>query len=301
MRTATKTTTEQTAEGPALVSETSNSAPAPRRGTLARTVIVSILALTALAAGGYLAYRFVFARPAIPLNMVRLSGRIEGDDSAVAPKVTGQDSGDPGSRRGFGQSGRRDRCSGRSATARPRAAGAALGRGRRRRSSSAQQQIAVLNDQLKQTELQTGQATLDAEGRVQQAEAQLSSAEAQLAQQESSLKLALYDRDAYTRLAKDGAVSERQGKQAQTTAETQEAARRGGAAECANRREPLSMWPKRTWTIRPIRTAQQAQIRKQIAQQEAAVASVTRRCKPRFGPAGRSAGEYPRSYGCGAL
>ena len=33
------------------------------------------------------------------------------------------------------------------------------------------------------------------------------------------------------------------------------------------------MWRRRTWPIRPIRFAQQAQIRKQIAQQQATIAS----------------------------
>ncbi len=272
MRTATKTTTEQTAEGPALVSETSNSAPAPRRRTLARTVIVSILALTALAAGGYLAYRFVFARPAIPLNMVRLSGRIEGDDSAVAPKVTGRileirvregDSVKAGDVIALLDD---PQLHAREQQARSQAEAAAA------QASSAQQQIAVLNDQLKQTELQTGQATLDAEGRVQQAEAQLSSAEAQLAQQESSLKLALYDRDAYTRLAKDGAVSERQGKSAQTTAETQEALVAAARRNVQSAQAAVNV-AKANLDNPAIRSAQQAQIRKQIAQQEAAVAS----------------------------
>ena len=272
MRTATKTTTEQQTEGPALVPETSKSAPAPRRSTLPRTLIVSILALTALAAGGYLAYRFVFARPAIPLNMVRLSGRIEGDDSAVAPKVTGRileirvregDSVKAGDVIALLDD---PQLHAREQQARSQAEAAAA------QASSAQQQIAVLNDQLKQTELQTGQATLDAEGRVQQAEAQLSSAEAQLAQQESSLKLALYDRDAYTRLAKDGAVSERQGKSAQTTAETQEALVAAARRNVQSAQAAVNV-AKANLDNPAIRSAQQAQIRKQIAQQEAAIAS----------------------------
>jgi HlyD family secretion protein len=172
--------------------------------------------------GGYLVYRFYFADPAAP-KVVALSGRIEGDDSAVAPKVTGRileirfregdsvKAGDVIAMLDDPQLHAREQ------QARDQASAAEA------QAASAQQQIAVLNDQLRQTELQTSQATVDAEGRVCQAEAELSAAEAQLAQQEASLKLALYDRDAYTQLAKDGAVSERQGKQAETTAETQEA------------------------------------------------------------------------------
>ena len=58
---------------------------------------------------------------------------------------------------------------------------------------------------------------------MRQAEAELASSEAELAQQEASLKLALFDRDAYTRLAETGAASERQGKHATATAEQQTA------------------------------------------------------------------------------
>ncbi len=111
---------------------------------------------------------------------------------------------------------------------------------------------------------------MDAKGRVRQAEAELSSAEAELAQQEAALKLALFDRDAYTRLAQTGAVSERQGKQATAAAEQQEAvvaaarrrveAARGGLTTArANLENPN------------IRASQEAMVRKQIAQQEAEI------------------------------
>ena len=68
-----------------------------------------------------------------------------------------------------------------------------------------------------------GQSRQESQGQVRQAEAELAAAEAALAQQEAAYKLAVFDRDAYTKLAKSGAVSERQGKQAETTAETQAA------------------------------------------------------------------------------
>jgi HlyD family secretion protein len=137
---------------------------------------------------------------------------------------------------------------------------------------SAQQQTAILQDQLNQTEMETGQASLDADSRVREAEAQLSTAEAQLAQQEASMKLAAYDRDAYTRLAKDGAVSERQGKQAQTTAESQEATVAAARRNVESARAAVNV--ARANLANPqIRTSQQAAIRKQIAQQQATIAS----------------------------
>jgi HlyD family secretion protein len=228
--------------------------------------------LAALAAAGYLAYRFVFARPAIPPNIVRLSGRIEGDDSAVAPKVTGRileirvREGDSVKAADVIAMLDDPQLRAREQQARESAAAAEA------QLASAQQQIAVLNDQLKQTELQTNQATIDAEGRVTQAEAELAHAEAQLAQQEASLKLALYDRDAYTKLAADGAVSERQGKSAQTTAETQQALVAAARRQVESSQAAVNV-AKANLANPQIRFAQQAQIRKQIAQQEAVVAS----------------------------
>jgi len=101
--------------------------------------------------GGYLVYRFFFAKPDTP-KVVALSGRIEGDDLAVAPKVTERileirfrEGGsvkagdviaildDPQCTRG---------------NSRPRAQAAAA----EAQVASAQQQIEVLNDQLRQTE-----------------------------------------------------------------------------------------------------------------------------------------------------
>src|SRR5262249_1168705 len=92
------------------------------------------------------------------------------------------------------------------------------------RAKAATAQIDVLEEQLRQSQLQTEQATVDAQGRVSQADAALAAAEADLARQEATLQLASFDRDAYTRLAQTGAVSERQGKEAVTNADQQTAA-----------------------------------------------------------------------------
>ena len=77
----------------ALPSETQKKAPdavsaAPRRKWM-RWLIWLVVLHVPIAVGGYLVYRFYFAHPATP-KVVALSGRIEGDDSAVAPKVTGR-------------------------------------------------------------------------------------------------------------------------------------------------------------------------------------------------------------------
>jgi HlyD family secretion protein len=71
--------------------------------------------------------------------------------------------------------------------------------------------------------LQVGQSKFDTEGHVGQAQADLATAQSELAQQQAAYQIAAFDKDAYTRLAKTGAVSERQGLQASTTADQQAA------------------------------------------------------------------------------
>jgi membrane fusion protein YbhG len=257
------------------LSETPKTAPAtasaPARRKWKRWLIWFVALHVPIVGGGYLVYRYFFAKPDAP-KVVALSGRIEGDDSAVAPKVTGRileirfregDSVKAGEVIAILDD---PQLHAREQQARDQATAAEA------QLSSAQQQIAVLNDQLKQTELQTNQATTDAGGRVSQAEAELSHAEAQLAQQEASLKLALFDRDAYTKLATDGAVSERQGKSAQTTAETQQALVAAARREVESAQASVNV-AKANLANPQIRFSQQAQIRKQMAQQQAVVAS----------------------------
>src|SRR6266511_3290459 len=207
-------------------------------------------------------------------RIIGLSGRIEGDDSAVASKTSGRilevrvregDSVNAGQIlavlddqqvRAREEQVRR---SVESAEARAKAAKA---------------QIDVLEEQLRQSQLQTEQATVDAEGRVSQAEADLAAAESDLARQEASLQLALFDKDAYTRLALLGAVSERQGKEAVANADQQAA-----AAAAAKRRIEATKGALTTAKANvanaAIRGAQTAAIRKQIAQQQAEIASAT--------------------------
>jgi HlyD family secretion protein len=221
---------------------------------------------------GFAAWKLFFAKPATPPGIVALTGRIEGDDSAIAPKVAGRileicfregDSVKAGETIAVLDDPQ--------VRARQQQAqdGATMAQAQLQ---SSEQQIAVLEDQLKQTELQTGQATLDADSRVREAEAQLSAAEAQLEQQEASMKLAAYDRDAYTRLAKDGAVSERQGKQAQTTAESQEALVAAARRQVESARATVNV-ARANLANPPIRSAQSAAIRQQIAQQQVQIAS----------------------------
>src|SRR5207245_6630577 len=53
-----------------------------------RLAIVAALAILGLA--GFAVWRFVLAPPALPPGVLAVSGRIEGDDSAVAAKTSGR-------------------------------------------------------------------------------------------------------------------------------------------------------------------------------------------------------------------
>jgi len=242
--------------------------PASRRS--GRRVVLVVLLIAILA--GFAVWRFVLAAPRTPENIVTLSGRIEGDDSAISPKTSGRimevrfregDSIKAGDIIAI--------LDDEQVRAREEQARAALNGGEARE-RAAQTQLSALQDQLQQSQLQTAQSKTDAEGRVRQAEAELSSAEAELTQQEASLKLAIFDRDAYTKLASTGAVSERQGRQAITTAEEQTAVvaaarRRVDAAQGA-------LTAARANLDNPnIRATQEAVVGKQMAQQEAEIAA----------------------------
>jgi membrane fusion protein YbhG len=228
--------------------------------------IVMVLAIVL----GVVLWRIAVATSKAPDNVIALSGRIEGDDSAIAPKTSGRiadirfregdsvKAGDPIALLDDEQ-----------VHAREEQARAALNASEARR-YAAMSQLAALQVQLDQREIQTSQAKLDAQGRVRQAEAELSTAEAELAQQQASLELALFDKEAYTRLAASGAVSERQGKQAETNAEQQAAVvaaakRRVDAAKGALTTARANLEnPK-------VRAAEESVVRKQIAQQQAEI------------------------------
>jgi HlyD family secretion protein len=234
--------------------------------------LAPLVILVLVGAGGFAAWKLFLSRPPSPENIVALSGRIEGDDSAVSPKTNGRileiryregDSVKAGDVIAV--------LDDEQIRAREQQAQAAVIQSEARE-RSAQQQIAVLQEQLQETQLQTGQAQADAEGRVHQAEAELATAEAELAQQEASLKLTLFDKDAYTRLAQSGAVSERQGKQAVTTADTQEAVVTASRRRVDAARGSLNV-AKSNLTNPSIRSAQSAAIRKQMLQQQDEIAS----------------------------
>jgi HlyD family secretion protein len=241
-------------------------APARRRP------IVIIASSVVLIAAAIFIWKGFFAVPRLPDSIVAVSGRIEGDDSAVAPKTTGRilevrvregdtvNAGDTIAVLDDAQvRAREDQA--RATLLEAEAKGKA-----------AQEQIAVLQEQFEQSRLGLGQSKLDTEGRVRQAEADLATAQSELARQEAAYQIAAFDKEAYTRLAKSGAVSERQGLQASTTADQQAAVvtaskRRVEAAQAALTTAQASL------SNPSVRESQVALVRRQIAQQGAEVAS----------------------------
>jgi len=237
-----------------------------------RRPIVIIASSVVLIAAAIFIWKVFFAATGVPDGVVAVSGRIEGDDSAVAPKTTGRilevrvregdtvNAGDTIAILDDAQvRAREDQA--RATLLEAEAKGKA-----------AQEQIAVLQEQFEQSRLGLGQSKLDTEGRVRQAEADLATAQSELAQQEAAYQIAAFDKDAYTRLAKSGAVSERQGLQASTTADQQAAVvtaskRRVEAAQAALTTAQASL------ANPSVRESQVALVRRQIAQQGAEVAS----------------------------
>jgi HlyD family secretion protein len=230
-------------------------------------ILVIIIAVV-----GVVIWRVFFAGPSVPPGIVALSGRIEGDDSAVAPKTTGRvlevrvregdqvNAGDVIAVLDEQQiKDRQDQ------------AQAAL-TAAQARTTAATAEVAVLEQQLKQAQLTAIQSNDDAQGRVRQAEADLTATEADLTQQEASLKLALFDKDAYTRLVQTGAVSERQGKVSVSTADQQEAAVTAARRRVEAARGALTT-AKANLANPEIRASQVAGVRHQLIQQQAEIAT----------------------------
>ena len=206
-------------------------APPAAESKAPRSRVVRIFLIAGVIFAALIIWKIFFATSSLPANIIALSGRIEGDDSAVAPKTGGKilevtvREGDTVT---AGQViARLDDAQVR---AREDSARAAL-LNAQAKLQAARGQIAVMQEQLRQNQMQTGQSDMDAQGRVQQAQGDLTAAEADLTQQQAALRLAEFNRDAYQRLAKTGAASEQQGLQAEV-----QAAQASAAVAAARRR-----------------------------------------------------------------
>jgi HlyD family secretion protein len=231
-----------------------------------------IVAVLALGVAGAAVWRLVLAPPAMPHGVIAVSGRIEGDDSAVAAKTTGRIRElrvREGDQVEAGQviavlDDEQVRAREQQAEAMVRQAEA--------RVRLSQHQIAVLNEQLRQNEFGVGQARADAQGRVSEAEGRLAAAEAQLAQAEASYNQAKWDREAFARLFQKELVAEQEARRAQSSEEAQ------AAVVAASRRQVEaargSLTAARANLVNPdIRSSQVAAVQGQILQAQADIAA----------------------------
>ena len=233
-------------------------------------VLIGLLVVVGLA--GVAAWRLFLAPPDLPPGVIAVSGRIEGDDAAVAAKTTGRIrhiAVREGDRIEAGQV--IAMLDDEQVRAREQQAAAAV-RQAEARVRLAQHQITVLNEQLRQSQFSVDQARVDAQGRVHEAEARLAAAEAQLAQAEAAHAQAKWDRDAFRRLFERDLVAEQEARRAESNEQAQaavvaaarrlvEAARGSLTAAQANLVNPA------------IRASQVAAVQGQILQAEADIAA----------------------------
>ena len=237
-----------------------------------RRGLVAIAVVTVLAIAGFALWRFVLAPSGLPPGVIALSGRIEGDDSAVAAKTSGrirEITVREGDRLAAGQvvavlDDEQIRAREQQATAAVRQAEA--------RVRLARHQIGVLEEQLRQSQLGVDQAKADAQGRVNEAEGRLAAAEAQLAQAEASHAQAKWDREAAARLFKRELIAEQEARRAESNEEAQAAVVAASRRQVEAARGALTA--ARANLVNPaIRSSQAAAVQGQILQAQADIAA----------------------------
>jgi len=237
-----------------------------------RQWLPGLLFLAILAGAIFIVWRLFFASSGPPPNVITLSGRIEGDVSTVAAKLSGRilevrvREGDTVNAGDVIAVLDDEQIRARESQAQAAVSDAEA------KAEAARAQIAVLQEQVRQSELLTEQARTDAQGRVRQAESEVVAAEAELAKQEAAHRIAAFDREAYTRLAATGAVSERKGREATSTEEQQTAAVAAARKRVESARGALLV-AKASLMNPSIRASQAGANRKQIAAQQKEVAS----------------------------
>jgi len=232
----------------------------------------AVIALVVLSLAGGAVWYFLIRKPAGPKNLIKLSGRIEGDDATVSTKIAGrirEITVREGDHVKVGQLIAvidDDQVNAREEQEESKVLQAEA------RLRSAQQQVSVLQAQLEESNIGVDQAKVDAQGRVSQAEAQVAQAEAELAKAEADYSQAHYDEERYTTLAKDGDVPERTGRQARTTAEAHAAAVRAAKRQVDVARGSLLM-AKANLSNAAMRTSQATAIRQQILQAQSEISA----------------------------
>src|SRR5437879_3074205 len=179
-------------------------------------VVVAVAVVMSLVV--FAVWRLFLAPSAVAPDVIAVSGRIEGDDAAVATKTSGrirEITVREGDRVEAGQviavlDDEQVRAREDQATAAVRQAEA--------RARLAQHQIAVLEEQLRQSRPGVVRGRADAEGRVNEAEGRRAAAEAQLTQAQATHAQAKWDREAMARLFQKGLVAEQEAQRARNNA-----------------------------------------------------------------------------------
>jgi HlyD family secretion protein len=232
----------------------------------------AIVILLILALAGFATWRLVLARSAVSPGVLAVSGRIEGDDSAVAAKTSGRireitvregDQVEAGQVIAV--------LDDEQVRARETQAEAAV-RQAEARVRLAQHQITVLNESLRQNEIGVDQSRGDAQGKVSEAEGRLAAAEAQLAQAEASHTQAKWDKEAFARLFQRELIAEQEARRAQSTEEAQAAVVSAARRQVEAARGSL-MAAKANLSNPAIRASQVAAVQGQILQAQADIAA----------------------------
>jgi HlyD family secretion protein len=226
----------------------------------------------ALALTGVAVWWFFLRESNTPREIISVSGRIEGDDAAVAAKTSGrirEITVREGDQVKAGQviamlddeqlKARVDQAQSNVAQAEARL-------------SRARHEIAVLQAQLEQSRLGVNQSRMDAEGRVSQAQAQVAAAEASLARAEADYKQARADAERFTTLAEQGDAPAREGEQARAAAEAHKAVVQAARKQVEAARGAF-LATKANLDNPAIRAAQAAAIEQQIRQAQADIQS----------------------------
>jgi HlyD family secretion protein len=135
-----------------------------------------------------------------------------------------------------------------------------------------QHQIAVLQEQLRQSQLGVDQARADAQGRVNEAEGKLAAAEAQLAQAQAAHAQAKWDREAMANLFKRELISEQEAQRARNNEEAQAAIVAASQRQVEATRGTLTA-AKANLVNPAIRSSQAAAVEGQILQAQADIAA----------------------------
>lgn len=203
-------------------------------------------------------------------GVIFVSGRIEGDETNLAPRIAGRivevavregetvKAGEPL----VTLSGKQTLASREEANAKVEVA--------QRRIEQAREEIRVWESRLDQAEIQQQQAGLDAQGRVGQAEGQLAAAQAELARAQADLEQNRADAQRYSELAKKGAVPQQQAEQFATRVKTSEALVEAARKQVAAA-EGAGKIASATLSNPQIREAEKNSLRRQIEEARARV------------------------------